>query len=251
MDLGNAFQVILFLLPGFLLVRAFLLFIPSRGKAGDAEVIAGSIAFTAIVWLVAFAVLLLVSAATTGIGHLLGREWHPALASAWLVPALSLHNFSATDVVPGLVLNVAAVGAGLILAALALEERGQVKIFQLRRGPRFMRRLRLDLNPRVWNWFFQTSPADTVYRLTLSDRSTLLAQVTEYSTDPEDDTLDVVIRGYSAWNGTGWVDIKEADAALIRRDDLMLIERLSAPLSAYDSGQEPLPTALPRPASQS
>lgn len=217
MDLGNAFQVILFLLPGFLLVRAFLLFIPSRGKAGDAELIAGSIAITAIVWLFAFVLPLILSGSATALGLLFNKPWHPNFAADWLGPALSLHTFTATDVIPGLVLNAAAVGSGVLLAGLVLEESGQIRVFQFRRGPRFVRRLRLDLNPRVWNWFFQSSPADTVYRLTLADGTNLLAQITEYSTDPDDDTLDLVIRGYSAWSGKAWVDIKEATAAIVRR----------------------------------
>ena len=241
MDLGNAFQVILFLLPGFLLIWSFLLFVPQRQATSDTTVIAWSIAATALVWSVASALLVVVEWVIAFFGFAFNQNWHPDLWTAVIQPVLSFKSAFGTVLVTGLVLNVAAAGAGALLAGWAQTERHGIRIFQLRWGPGFVKRLRFDLNPRVWNWFFQgeapetkepaepTSPR-TIYRVTLSDRSVLIGEITEYSNDPNDDVVDLIIRGYSVWNNGQWVPVEDTTAALIKRDDILLIESLRPPI---------------------
>jgi hypothetical protein len=252
-DLGNAFQVILFLLPGFLLISAFLLFIPARQGTSETAVIASSIAGTAIIWLLASVILLISQGIATAAGWAIHQNWHPNLWSAFIPPALTFKSPTGAVLAFGLVLNLLAALSGALFAGIVLNERKGIRILEIRRGPGFVKRLRLDLNPRVWNWFFQggalraasvTSPEPprTIYRVTLSDHSVLIGEVTEYSLDPNDDELDLVIRDYSAWNGSEWVPVAETEAALVRRDDILLIERLRQPI---DTVPNPSPLLAP------
>jgi Family of unknown function (DUF6338) len=244
MDLGNVLQVLLFLLPGFLFIRTFFLFIPARKEPSDAAVIVMSIAASAGLWVLASVALLLASGIVDFFGWISRQGWHVDLWSAWLQPALTFRNFTGTDVIPGLLVNIAGVVIGAWFASMLLEESGAIRIINWSRLPGFLKELRLDLNPRVWNWFFQggearrsTSPAAgpiiraTPYRVTLTDHSILLGQVTEYSLDPNDDTFDLVLRQVSVWRETEWVPVAEADAMLIQRENILLAERLDGSLS--------------------
>ena len=216
MDLGNAFQVILFLLPGFLLISAFLLFIPARHGTSETAVIASSIAGTAIIWLFASVILLIAQGIATAAGWALNQGWHPNLWSALIAPALSCKSPLGSVLAFGLVLNLLAAVSGAILAGVLLDDQRGIRILEIRRGPSFVKRLRLDLTPRVWNWFFQgaalraasMSGLDlprTIYRVTLSDHSILIGEVTEYSLDPNDDELDLV--GSTGLLGLGWLEV--------------------------------------------
>jgi hypothetical protein len=42
----------------------------------------------------------------------------------------------------------------------------------------------------------------------------------------------LVLRDYSAWDGLKWIPVPETEAALIRREDILLIERLKQPLES-------------------
>jgi hypothetical protein len=194
-----------------------------------------------LVWTVASAVLVIVEWVIALFGFAFNQNWRPDLWTAVIPPALSFKSPFGTVLVTGLVLNLAAAAAGALLAGRALTDRRGIRVLRLRRGPGFVKRLRFDLNPRVWNSFFQGETPETkepaapqvprtLYRVTLSDRSVLIGEITEYSNDPNDDVVDLIIRDYSVWAKGQWIPVDDTTAALINRDDILLIESLRSPI---------------------
>jgi len=101
-------------------------------------------------------------------------------------------------------------------------ESGRVREFNL-----WHRRLRIDLNPRVWNWFLQEPTAGSLYRVTLKSGRYIVGQVAEYSVDPDDDVQEIVMQVYSEGPiGGNAVPVYESEGVLILRTDIEKIERL-------------------------
>ena len=236
--MGTAFQVVLFVLPGFLLIQVFLLFIPTRAAGGDAQVIAWSVAASALLWLLASAVLVGVSAAIgTASYWWAGQAWNPDLWDRWIKPAISVKEVTGTDLLPGLVLSAVGVLLGFLGAVLMQLKGGRVRVIHFWR----LRRLRFDLNPKVWSWFLQEPVKGMIYRVTLKSGRVFYGQISEYSTDPNDDSPEIVLRCYSqeVKGEPNSVPINDSVGMLISRADIELIEQLRFRLS--DDGKRILP----------
>jgi Family of unknown function (DUF6338) len=238
--LGTAFQVVLFVLPGFLLIQVFLLFIPTRAAGGDAQVIAWSVAASALLWLLASAVLVGVSA-TIGVASYwwTGQAWNPDLWDRWIKPTITVKEVTGADLLPGLVLSALGVLFGFLGAVLMQLKGGRVRVIHFWR----LRRLRFDLNPKVWSWFLQEPVKGMIYRVTLKSGRVFYGQISAYSTDPNDDSHEIVLRCYSqeVKGEPNSVPVNDSAGMLVSRADVELIEQLRFRLS--DDGKQILPIA--------
>ena len=184
--------------------------------------LAWSIAWSADIWLLGGVATVAISA-SANVGCALSRtSCHLDLWSLWLRPALTDHEISPQDLVAGLALCGVGLLLGFAAAIVMRTENGRVREFNL-----LHRHLRIDLNPRVWNWFLQEPGRGSLYRVTLKSGRYMVGQVAEYSVDPDDDLQEIVMRVYSEGpvGGTA-LPVYESDGALILRADIEKIERL-------------------------
>jgi len=215
---GQAFQVVLFILPGFLATQTFAFFVPQR-KSGDAELLAWGIAVSAVIWAVVSVVLIAVSVVLNAISRALGAATHLDLWSSWILPSLVGSELVVTKLLPGFALSVLGIGLGMLAAHVLTDDQGRARHW-------VWGHLQSDLNPRVWTWFLQDSPGQ-IYRITLKSGRVMVGQVTHYSMAVDDDCQELVLQVYSTGApGQALVPVREADAALISRDDIELLERL-------------------------
>ncbi|MHB8689256.1 MAG: DUF6338 family protein [Candidatus Dormibacteraceae bacterium] len=222
--------MVLFVLPGFAAWRFYTVLVPSRRKAGDTEVLIGSIAGSAAIWIVAAAglaaVAVLINWVTSWRG---GKSWHIDLFGSLLRPSLTAHEFGFQSIGPGVVLTVLAITGG-ILAGAWMRKDGKLRVVKL--GPLKLGRFKLgevrfDPNPRVWSSFIATERG-AVFRLRLKSGKFIVGQIADYSTDPNDDVLELTMSDYSiAESATSPLEPADSKTeVLIRRDDIELIERL-------------------------
>jgi hypothetical protein len=185
---------------------------------------------SAILWTVVVAVALLVDAAWAAVVHF--THW-PGLDlwGVWIQPALTFRQATATDLVPGIVVNALAVFIGFVAARRMLHRGGRVRVFHF--GG-----LTFDLNTRVFSWFLQKPEEGEVsvpeadpllFRVTMKSGTVFVGQIGQYSTDPNDDTQDIVLRKYSRVVGDNFEPVRGSHGALINRDAIEMIEVLLDP----------------------
>jgi Family of unknown function (DUF6338) len=155
---------------------------------------------------------------------------HLDLFASWLGPSLTGRDFGFHSLGPGIVLSAFAILGGL-LAGMLMRKDGRLRVLNLgpfRIGRSSLGPIRYDPNPRVWSSFIATEMG-AVFRVTLKSGKVIVGQIAEYSSDPNDDVLEIVMSDYSiAPEDTA--QLKPADGTsgvLIVRDDIELIERLS------------------------
>lgn len=212
-------------------------FVPSRRTEADAEVIVGSIAGSAAIWIVASLVLVAVTWLINGLGQRFHLRWHVDLWNTWLVPSLTTHDFGLHSIAPGIILTAIAVMAGGI-AALVMKKGGRVlRVIEF--GP-----FRYDPNPRVWGWFMATEKG-AIFRVRLKSGKVLVGQVEAYSSNPNDEVLEIVMKDYSIApdDKTDLTPVESTEGVLIVRDDIELIERLAVRIEP----QTRKPSRAPKP----
>lgn len=231
MELGTVLQIVLFILPGFLAIQAFLFFTPARRSDSDAVIVTSSIAATAAIWISASILLVVISVAIRGSGELLGRPVNIDLWISWLKPALKTKDVAGTDLIPAFVLDIAGTGLGLLAAHVTTGESGRLRRFQIGR-------VNFDLNPRVWNWFFQEPTKGRLYRIRLISGTVLIGQVTQYSIDPHDEVQELIMELYSRGepNHQGTEAVTDAARLLLARDQIETIEQLRYRLELGPAG---------------
>ena len=223
MELGTAFQAVLFVLPGFLALQIFLFFVPTRRSDGDIAVVAWSIAASAGIWLLGGLLVVIASPFVAfGYSAVSHHTMKVDLWANWLRPALTHREITPQDLTAGLVLCILGLVLGLLGAVAMRTEGGRVRAFNLAG-----RDLRFDLNPRVWSWFFQEPTKGALYRVTLKSGRYLVGQIGEYSADPDDDIQEVVMRVYSEGPIGGTAEpVYDSLGLLISRDGIEKIELL-------------------------
>jgi uncharacterized protein DUF6338 len=241
--LTSAFQIILFVLPGFAAWRFYAVLVPTRRNAGDTEVVIGSIAGSAAIWIAASLVLAGVSSVinwvTSWRGDTCGKHGHSAcswnvdLFTSWLAPSLTAHDFGFHSIGPGVILSAIAIIGG-IAAGIFMRKDGRLRVFEvgpLNLGPIHFGRLRYDPSPRVWSAFIATEKG-AVFRVRLKSGKFIVGQIEEYSTDPNDDVLEIVMSEYSIAKSENEQLVRSTDTSglLILRADIELIERLTGKL---------------------
>ena len=221
----------LFILPGFAGWRVYAWFVPSRRTEADAEVIVGSIAGSAAIWIAASLILVSATWVINRLGWRYHLEWHVDLWNDWLAPSLTAHDFGVHSLAPGIFLTALAVIGG-VLAALAMKKGGRVlRVLEL--GP-----FRYDPNPRVWGWFMATEKG-ALFRVRLKTGKIIVGQVEAYSSNPNDEVLEIVMKEYSIALGES-VELKPVESTegvLILRDDIELIERLAVEIEPPSKDQ--------------
>jgi len=186
-------------------------------------VLAWSIAASAGIWLLGGFATVATSAAVNTACGLNSASCHVDLWTAWLRPALTDRDISPQDLSAGLLLCVIGLTLGFATAIVLRTESGRVRQFNL-----LHRRLRIDFNPRVWNWFLQEPALGSLYRVTLKSGRYLVGQVAEYSVDPDDDIQEIVLRVYSEGpTGGNASPVYESAGVLLLRSDIEKIERLT------------------------
>src|SRR5258708_4788629 len=220
MELSSAFQVVLFILPGFAAWRVYASYVPSRRTEADAEVIVGGIAGSAGIWIVASLVLVATTWVVNVLGSRVGQHWHVDLWNWWLAPSLTTRDFGLHSIAPGIVLTIVAVAGGG-LAAFLMRRGGRLRVVEI--GP-----FRYDPNPRVWGWFLATEKG-ALFRIRLKSGRVIVGQVAAYSSNPNDEVLEIVMKDYSVAEdeNSKLSPVDSSDGVLILRDDIELIERLA------------------------
>jgi hypothetical protein len=204
----------------FLVLQTFLLFVPARRSAVDAEVIATSIAATAALWTIASILLIGASAAIRFISHAVGHPTDVDLWTAWIQPALKTTQVTETDLVPAFVMNILGVLVGFVGSAIITTRRGRLRSLSLWHH-------RLDLTPRVWNWFLQEPTEGRLYRIRLSGGDQLIGQVAAYSINPDDDVQEILVELYSRGPKNGpTVAVTDAMNLLVSRSEIETVEQL-------------------------
>jgi Family of unknown function (DUF6338) len=202
--------------------QSFLFFVPTRRGGGDISVLAWSIAWSAAIWLLGGFATVAISSGVNVECVLNRTSCHLDLWSWWLRPALTDRQISPQDLFAGLALCAVGLVLGFAAAIVMRTESGRVREFNL-----FHRHLRIDLNPRVWNWFLQEPTRGSLYRVTLKSGRYMVGQVAEYSVDPDDDVQEIVMKVYSKGPAGGdALPVYESQGALILRADIEMIERL-------------------------
>ena len=218
------------MLPGFAAWRFYSVFVPSRRNEADTEVIIGSIAGSAAIWLAASVLLAGLSWLINWVTSWRGHASNVDLFASWLAPSLTGRDFGFHSIGPGVVLSALAILGG-VLTGMSIRKEGRLRVVKL--GPIKIGRftfgpVRYDPNPRVWTSFIATERG-AVFRVRLKSGKFIVGQIAEYSTDPNDDVLEIVMSDYSvAADDTSSLEPAEGTSGvLILRDDIELIERLS------------------------
>jgi hypothetical protein len=173
-----------------------------------------------VIWLLASAVLVAVSGFLNWFWARSNYSAGLDLWASWIKPAITKRDLSGTDLMPGLVLSGLGLVGGFLIAQFMSTEGGRTRIIRL--GP-----VVIDLNPRVWGWFLQEPSQGWIYRVRLKGDRVLLGQISEYTTNPNDDVQEIVLRQYSTQGSDGELrPVGESLGALISRDDIEMIERL-------------------------
>ena len=103
---------------------------------------------------------------------------------------------------------------------MLLESGGRVRVFGIGR-------LTLNLNARVYAYFLQRPIAGSLYRITLANGNVFVGQVEAFSSDPNDDIQELILRDYSVLKeDRNLAPVSDAREMLIPRDAIATLERL-------------------------
>jgi hypothetical protein len=207
-------------------VETFALLTPVKRATEDARIITLSIALSAVLWAATTLLVALLSAAAAlaidrGPSGLPGPLW-----SFWVRASLTATTTDALRLVPGTIVNVVAVAAGLGVALALNRPGGRLRSLSIWH-------LVVDLNPNVWNWYFQDPVPGRLYLVTLKSGHRYVGQVKDYAIDPRDTQQDFVLTRYSRVGANDELEpVTFADDLLLSRDAVDSIEKLPPPSDA-------------------
>lgn len=168
----------------------------------------------------ASAVAVVASWIVDSVGVLSRTGWHADFWPTWVGSALTLKQPLLLNLAPGIVLNMLAAVLGGLAAHAVLESGGRVRVFGIGR-------LKLNLNARIFTYFLQQPVGGALYRVQLSDGSRYVGQVGAFSSDPNDDVQDVILRDYSHLDAANTLKpVADSREMLITRAVISTIELL-------------------------
>jgi hypothetical protein len=156
-------------------------------------------------------------------------------------PSLSTKDVEAVNLLPAFALTALGGLLGYATAEWTRTEGGRIRVFHPPKS-----KLQIDLNPRVWNWFLQEPQKGLLYRITFKGGNrVVMGQVTEYSSDPDDDVQELVMRFYSeSKDGGTFQPVRDSKGMLVSRDDIEKIELLT---TRVDESGKPISPVLVQP----
>jgi hypothetical protein len=129
-------------------------------------------------------------------------------------------------------MNILGVVVGFAGSAVITTRRGRLRSLSLGH-------LRLDLTPRVWNWFFQEPTEGRLYRIRLTSGDQLIGQVAAYSINPDDDVQEILVELYSRGPKDGpTVAVTDALSLLVSRSEIDTVEQLRYAMQLGPHGLE-------------
>jgi hypothetical protein len=186
---------------------------------------------TALLWAVVSVSAIGISGLIRTGAHVLGQPSSLDLWVAWIQPALKTTQVTETDLLPAVFVNLLGIATGFAGSLIVTARRGgRLRSLNLWH-------LRLDLTPRVWNWFFQEPVQGRLYRIRLSSGDQLIGQITAYSINPDDDVQEIIVELYSRGSKEGPTRaVTDARRLLVSRSEIETIEQLRVALQVGPGG---------------